>query len=61
MKKRFFFFLSERGAVTVDWVAVTAAVIGIGLIILIPIGYSTDSVAVKIANDVAGQPVGYNR
>ncbi len=61
MKKIKDFVKSEDGAVTVDWVVLSAAVIGIGLLVLIPIAYSTESSATKIAADIASQPVGYKR
>jgi len=55
------FVKSEDGAVTVDWVVLSAAIIGIGLLVLIPIAYSTGNSSSVIANDIANQPVGYNR
>jgi len=61
MKKFFDFLHAEDGAVTVDWVVLTAAIIGIGLLVLIPIAYSTTSSSVSIAGDIADQSVGYNR
>ncbi len=61
MKKIKDFVKSEDGAVTVDWVVLSAAVIGIGLLVLIPIAYSTESSATVIAADIASQPVGYKR
>lgn len=61
MKKIYEFFHAEDGAVTVDWVVLTAAVVGIGMLVLIPIAYSSTSSSVSIAADIASQPVGYNR
>ena len=55
------FVTLEDGAVTVDWVVLSAACIGIGMLVLIPIAYSTDSSSAAIANDIATQPVGYGR
>ncbi|SEM97610.1 hypothetical protein SAMN05216227_1005112 [Pseudorhodobacter antarcticus] len=55
------FLKSEDGAVTIDWVVLTAAVIGIGFLILVPIAFSSDSAATVIAADIAVQPIGYNR
>jgi Flp pilus assembly pilin Flp len=55
------FLRSEDGAVTIDWVVLTAAVIGIGMLVLVPIAFSTDSVATVISNDIATQRVGYIR
>jgi len=55
------FFKKEDGAVTVDWVVLTAAVIGIGMLVLIPIAYSSTSSSQVIASDIASQAVGYKR
>lgn len=35
----------ETGAVTVDWVVLTAAIVGIGILMLGPIAFSADSSA----------------
>jgi hypothetical protein len=40
------FLQAEDGAVTVDWVVLTAAVCGLGMLLLIPIG-----VAINATND----------
>ena len=61
MKKVFDFIHAEDGAVTVDWVVLTAATVGIGMLVLIPIAYSSSSSAVDVAADIAAQPVGYKR
>lgn len=61
MKKVFDFIHAEDGAVTVDWVVLTAAIVGIGMLVLIPIAYSSSSSSVEIAADIAAQPVGYKR
>jgi Flp pilus assembly pilin Flp len=55
----FRFCHDETGAVTVDWVVLSAAIIGIGMLVLTPIAYSTDSSASKIAANIANQSVGY--
>ncbi|MDP4033321.1 MAG: hypothetical protein Q8P60_10800 [Pseudorhodobacter sp.] len=52
------FCADETGAVTVDWVVLTAAIIGIGMIVLTPIAYSTDSVADGTAAFIVSVPVG---
>ncbi len=49
----------ETGAVTVDWVVLTAAVIGMGMIVLTPVAYQTDSMASDVANYIADVPAGY--
>lgn len=50
----------EDGAVTVDWVVLSAAIIGLGMIVLAPIAFTTDSVAVEVSEYIAGVPVGYD-
>ena len=35
----------ESGAVTVDWVVLTAAIVGLGMLALTPIAYSTENIA----------------
>jgi Flp pilus assembly pilin Flp len=37
------FVRAEDGAVTVDWVVLTAAVVGLGLLLLVPIGAAINS------------------
>ena len=46
--KAYVFLKEEGGAVTVDWVVLTAALIGIALAVLIPIAYSTDNLAERV-------------
>ncbi len=53
------FFQDETGAVTVDWVVLTGAIVGIGMLVLTPIAYSTDSSATAVADVIISQPVGY--
>lgn len=42
----------ESGAVTVDWVVLTGAVVALGLVISTTIGDSIDTAATNIAADV---------
>lgn len=49
----------ESGAVTVDWVVLTAAIVGLGMIALVPIAYSTDNIADGTAAFISTVPVGY--
>jgi Flp pilus assembly pilin Flp len=45
------FFADESGAVTVDWVVLTAAIVGVGVAVLTTVsGGTTD-----LAGDVAGE------
>ncbi len=50
----------EDGAVTVDWVVLSAAIIGLGMLVLAPIAFTTDSVAVEVSGYIANVPVGYD-
>ena len=47
------FVFDEEGAVTVDWVVLSAAVIGMGMLILGPIAFSADSVSQAISEDIS--------
>lgn len=49
----------DSGAVTVDWVVLSAAVIGMGLVVLMPIAFSTESATSKVSADVSSVPVGF--
>lgn len=60
MQRKLFRFLDdEAGAVTVDWVVLTAAIVGIGMLALTPIAFSTENSASAVANVITTQPVGY--
>ena len=50
----------ESGAVTVDWVVLSAAVIGLGMVVLIPIAYSSGSSAQGISDYMGDINVGYD-
>ena len=52
------FIATEDGAVTVDWVVLTAALIGLGMVVITPIAYSTDNNAKGIAEYVKSVQVG---
>ena len=49
----------EDGAVTVEWVVLSAAVIGLGMIVLTPIAFTTHSTTHDVADYVEQTPVGY--
>lgn len=53
------FLNDEDGAVTVDWVVLTAAVVGLGMLVLYPIAFSTTSTTQLISDDIADISVGY--
>ena len=55
MEKFKHFIRSEEGAVTVDWVVLTAAIIGFGLVVLVLIAQGTNDVSTGVgANLSAG-------
>lgn len=47
------FFESESGAVTVDWVVLTAAVVGMGVGVMLLFNSGPSNVATNISNEVA--------
>ena len=49
----------ENGAVTVDWVVLTAALIGIGMLVLMPVAFSADSASNSIGDDIGSHGIGY--
>jgi len=60
MRERMTTFLrSENGAVTVDWVVLTAAMIGLGMLIVTPIAISTDSASQGVADHIADLDTDY--
>lgn len=50
----------ESGAVTVDWVVLTATIIGIGLLVLVPVAFSANSTVQGVAAYIADLPMVYN-
>ena len=58
-KPLFRFYQDQSGAVTVDWVVLTAAIVGLGVIVLLPIAYTTENSATAVAGVVSSAPVGY--
>ncbi|MGV8987456.1 MAG: hypothetical protein ACOH2H_14380 [Cypionkella sp.] len=53
------FSVDESGAVTIDWVVLTAAIVGIGLLVLIPIAYGTDNAASLVGGKIGVIGLGY--
>ncbi len=45
------FIKSESGAVTVDWVVLTAAIVGLGLAVMAVVSAGVES----LSNDIAGE------
>ena len=50
---------NESGAVTVDWVALTAALIGLGMIVLIPVAFGTNSATQGVSDYISNIEPGY--
>ena len=48
------FHRDEDGAVTVDWVVLTAAIVGLGIAILTTVQGGTQSLANKISAELSG-------
>ncbi|NUB44160.1 hypothetical protein GEU84_007185 [Fertoebacter nigrum] len=46
------FLNAESGAVTMDWVVLTAAVVGMGLMVFAPLFTSTSGVANNVATSI---------
>jgi hypothetical protein len=53
------FLCDDEGAITVDWVVLSAALIGLGMLVLNPIAFQTQSSTKLIADDIRKSPVGY--
>jgi len=53
------FLQDERGAVTVDWVVLTAAVVGIGLVVLGPIAFNTGNSMAIVAASISSVTSAY--
>ena len=51
------FLSDESGAVTVDWVVLTAAIVGLGLAVLMSVGGGTTSLANKVSTHMDSQDV----
>ncbi len=51
------FRADEDGAVTVDWVVLTAAIVGLGIAVLTSVGGGTTQLANKVSSHMATQSV----
>ncbi|MDJ0628634.1 MAG: hypothetical protein QNJ44_10280 [Rhodobacter sp.] len=47
----------EDGAVTVDWVVLTAAIVGLGIAVLTTVGGATDDYADEIGSHLSSQGI----
>lgn len=52
-----YFLASEDGAVTVDWVVLTAAIVGLGIAVLTSVGGGTTVLADKTSTHLASRDV----
>lgn len=55
------FLKDDAGAITVDWVVLTAALIGIGMVVLMPVAFEADSASAKIGDEIGEQEIGYKK
>ena len=46
------FFADESGAVTVDWVVLTAAIVGLGLVVMNVVGGGIEGLGAIVATDL---------
>ena len=51
------FKVDEDGAVTVDWVVLTAAIVGLGIAVLTSVSGGTTSLADKISSTLSGMSI----
>lgn len=49
----------EAGAVTVDWVVLTAAIVGLGIVVMTSVGGGITGLANATATKIGQQAVGY--
>ena len=50
------FTKDESGAVTVDWVVLTAAIVGLGMVVMVSVGGGITSLANGVATDLKTNP-----
>ncbi|WP_421704689.1 Flp family type IVb pilin [Aliiroseovarius sp.] len=51
------FFKDESGAVTVDWVVLTAAIVGLGIAVLTSVSTGTTNLAGTISSELEGMDI----
>ncbi|MEL6957982.1 MAG: hypothetical protein AAGL89_03400 [Pseudomonadota bacterium] len=51
------FRADEDGAVTVDWVVLTAAIVGLGIAVLTSVGQGTTALGDKISSQLSAQTI----
>ncbi len=52
------FVADESGAVTVDWVVLTAAIVGLGIAVIASVSSGVNTLAGNISTEVSGVTVG---
>jgi Flp pilus assembly pilin Flp len=53
------FSKDESGAVTVDWVVLTAAIVGLGMVVVTSVGSGITGLSTKVVTDLNGRTSGY--
>lgn len=53
------FVRDEDGAVTVDWVVLTAAIVGMAILVITPVATETESMTANTADYIDGISVGF--
>jgi Flp pilus assembly pilin Flp len=54
------FWASEEGAVTVEWVVLTAAIVGLAMLALTPVATGTNSMSASTTSYIDNVSVGYS-
>jgi Flp pilus assembly pilin Flp len=49
----------ESGAVTVDWVVLTAAIVGLGMVVMTTVGGGIETLSSDIVTDLGTRAAGY--
>ncbi len=49
----------ESGAVTVDWVVLTAAIVGLGMVVMVSVGHGITGLGDAIVTDLGSRSSGY--
>lgn len=49
----------ESGAVTVDWVVLTAAIVGLGMVVMTTVGGGIEQLSGEIVTDLGARSSGY--
>ena len=55
--KLFDFIKNEDGAVTVDWVVLTAAIVGLGVVVITSVGVGVEQLSENISTEVGDTTV----